>query len=106
MGNGGKREGGRGGKVEKRRKEERRRKKGKKKKKRNKKQEKREKEKSVEEIVVWIVLLSLPTVMGTGVLLWVLTGTHPCDDPPKQKWRAIRAPARVLRSWECLVVVV
>ena len=21
--------------------------------------------------------------MGTGVL-WVLTGTHPCDDPPKQ----------------------
>ena len=21
--------------------------------------------------------------MGTGVL-WVLTGTHPCDDPPRQ----------------------
>ena len=24
-----------------------------------------------------------PTEVGTGAL-WVLTGTHPCDDPPKQ----------------------
>ena len=39
----------------------------------------------VEQIWVWVVLLShplLPTVVGTGVL-WVLTGTHPCDDPPR-----------------------
>ena len=25
----------------------------------------------------------LSTEVGTGVL-WVLTGTHPCDDPPRQ----------------------
>ena len=25
----------------------------------------------------------LQTEVGTGVL-WVLTGTHPCDDPPRQ----------------------
>ena len=26
---------------------------------------------------------AIPTEVGTGVL-WVLTGTHPCDDPPRQ----------------------
>ena len=31
----------------------------------------------------WWATHSLPTEVGTGVL-WVLTGTHPCDDPPRQ----------------------
>ena len=31
----------------------------------------------------WRATHSLPTEMGTGVL-WVLTRTHPCDDPPRQ----------------------
>ena len=31
----------------------------------------------------WLATHSLPTEVGTGVL-WVLTGTHPCDDAPRQ----------------------
>ena len=32
----------------------------------------------------WSATHSLPTEVGTGVQ-WVLTGSHPCDDPPRQE---------------------
>ena len=57
----------------------------------------------------WWATHSLPTEVGTGVL-WVLTGTHPGDDPPgwwptQAGWWAIRAPA-LAWVFACAVVVV
>ena len=45
----------------------------------------------------------MPTEEGTGVL-WVLTGTHPYDDPPRQDGEPSQ-PARAC-MFACAVVVV
>ena len=53
-------------------------------------------------VCCWWATHSLPTEVGTGAL-WVETGTHPCDDPPKQDGEPSERTTRTI--WDSLQIL-